>query len=98
MRGPRAPTGRQDDIAAAVAAITSPDRVAVPACLLIAMFPDGDVYRSGLPALRAATGLSNSTIHRWLAALLAVGLLSKEPAGRGVISAYRLHLPPRRRP
>jgi hypothetical protein len=98
MRGPSAPTDRprRDDIEAAVAALTTSDRAAIAVQLLITMFPRGSACRCSLVALSAASGLPRNTVHRWLAALVAVGLLSRE-GRKGVVTAYRLHLPRRRR-
>jgi DNA-binding IclR family transcriptional regulator len=88
---------RKEDIEAAIAALTSPDRATIAVRLLITMFPEGRVCRRSLVALSTAAGLPRNATARWLTALINVGLLSKE-AGRGSGAiTYRLHLPTRRR-
>jgi DNA-binding IclR family transcriptional regulator len=100
MRGPIAPTDRhlRDDIEAAIAAFTTPERAAVAAHLLTVMFAQSSECHRSVAAISAAAGLPRTTTDRWLTALIAAGFLSKKPAGRGVVSTYRLHLPLRRQP
>jgi hypothetical protein len=88
---------RKEDIEAAVAVLTSPDRAAIAIRLLITMFPEGRVCRRSLVALSTAAGLPRNATARWLTALTNVGLLSREAGWRGGAAVtYRLHLPRRR--
>ena len=95
---PQTPLPRKRDIEAAVAALTSLDRAAVAARLLIAMFPEGNVCRRSRAALSAATGVEEHILRVLLPRLIDVGILSWERGSRGIASTYRLHLPPRREP
>jgi DNA-binding IclR family transcriptional regulator len=96
VRRPPTDRPRRQAIEAAVEAFTSPDRSAIAVRLLTTMFDKDGVCRRSAVALSAACGLPKNTIDRWLVALVAVGLLSEETAGRGVTRTCRLHLPPRR--
>jgi hypothetical protein len=103
MRGRPAPPDRprRDDIDAAVAAynrttgelLLSLDAVR----LLTTMFRGDDLCQRSLRSFRAE-GINENTIRRLLPVLIAAGFVSKESAGRGVLSTYRLHLPLRRQP
>jgi len=90
---------RKKDIEAAIAAYNSIDRRTLPlppdvVRLLSAMFPRDIVCQRSLGSL-AAEGFDKRTLlPRMLRALIDAGFLSKEPGQRGVISTYRLHLPP----
>ena len=93
---------RRDDIAAAVAAhnTTVQARRGVPpeaARLLAVMFPKDDVCRRTVGSF-AAEGFDHASARRLLLALLSAGFVSKaHPGERGLITTYRLHLPPRQR-
>jgi hypothetical protein len=104
MSSPRTPTDRlgRGDIEAAITAHNSarghtvllpPDAVR----LLTAMFSEDDVCRRSVRSL-AAEGFDARTIRHLLRALLDAGFLSKVSARRGVLTSYRLHLPPWRQP
>jgi hypothetical protein len=93
---------RRNDIAAAVAAYASvhPDEVRLPrraVRLLAVMFPVGDVCRRSLDNL-AGEGFDRRNLPGMLRRLTEAGFLSKEEGRRGIVSTYRLHLPPERRP
>jgi hypothetical protein len=95
---------RKRDIEAAVAAHnrTVPLTRRLPpeaARLLTVMFPRGDVCQRTVASL-TAEGFDRETARRLLRGLIGAGFVSKEHPGRGqgVISTYRLHLPPRRQP
>jgi hypothetical protein len=102
MMHPCAPTGRplREDIEAAVAAYNRTDRGTAPLSsdfvrLLTGMFPRDIVCQRTIESL-AADGFDRRTLPPTLRALIAAGFLSKKPGRQGVISTYRLHLPPRR--
>jgi hypothetical protein len=88
------------DIEAAVAAhnATVPVRRGLPpeaARLLTVLFPRHSVCQRTVVSL-AAEGFNQETARRLLRGLIGAGFVSKEHPGRGqgVISTYRLHLPP----
>ena len=60
--------------------------------LLLAMFPLGDEFTGSQETLRSA-GFSNKQLGGLLQALIAAGLLSRQPSGRGAPTTYRLLLP-----
>ena len=89
---------RRDEIAAAVEAHNRDDRerLLLPpdaVRLLALMFPTDTVYRRSVTSLQAE-GFTKRTLARLLKRLIDTGFLSKEPGQQGVISTYRLHLPP----
>ena len=51
------------------------------------------VYRRSVASLQVE-GFTKRTLARLLKRLIDTGFLSKEPGQQGVISTYRLHLPP----
>jgi len=61
------------------------------------MFPDSDICRQSLDAL-ARRGFDRDSLQRTLRALVAAGLLSREPGRGHTANIYRLHLPPRSQP
>jgi hypothetical protein len=93
---------RKRDIEAAIAAYnsTAPVRREMPpdaARLLTVLFPRSDVCQRTVVSL-AAEGFDQATARRLLRGLISAGFVSKEHPGRGqgIISTFRLHLPPRR--
>jgi hypothetical protein len=59
------------------------------------MFPQDDVCQRTVVSL-AAEGFDQETARRLLRGLIGAGFVSKEHPGRGqgIISTYRLHVPP----
>jgi len=93
---------RKRDIEAAVAAYNAIDRETAPlppdaTRLLAAMFPRNALWERNFEDL-IAKGFDGGTLRRWLRTLTDAGFLSREePARRGLVPIYRLHLPPVRR-
>jgi hypothetical protein len=91
---------RRDKIAGAVAAYNAAHRKPLLAPdathLLTVMFAEADVYRRSMSRLVAETGGRTRVVARLLRILIDAGFLSKDPGRPGVVSTYRLHLPPRR--
>ena len=90
---------RRDAIAAAVAAYDRAAPAPLPrraARLLTVMFPAENVCRRSVRSL-AAEGFERAAAIRLLRALVDAGFVSKDPGRGGVLSVYRLHLPPRTR-
>ena len=84
------------DIEAAIADYNSTDRVALPreaVRLLTVMFPQSTVCQRSVPSL-LLEGFDGRSLRRLLRALVYSGFVSKEPGRPGVLSTYRLHLPP----
>jgi hypothetical protein len=90
---------RRDEIAAAVAAYDRAAAAPLPrraARLLTVMFPEENVCRRSVRSL-AAEGFEQAAAIRLLRALIDAGFVSKDPGRPGVLSTYRMHLPPVRR-
>jgi hypothetical protein len=91
---------RRDEIATAIAAYNAAEGgLLLPpdaARLLVVMFPRDTVFRGSMPSLMAE-GFDRNLLRKVLGSLVDAGFLSKQLAGRGWLSTYRLHLPPARR-
>ena len=94
---------RKRDIEAAIAdhnATDGPKQTLLPseaAQLLAAMFPRRSLWQGSFGDL-VAKGFDERSVHLLLRAMIAAGLISKEPTRRGLIATYELHLPPQRQP